>query len=115
MTSPTQRTIDELAKRGYMAEVVERWIPKTKVRKDLFGFIDILAVNPHRFLSGCLGIQVTTSSNLAARFKKICGPCAEQALNWLTAGNRIEVWGWRKLKGKGWKPRIMPVLLVDVE
>ena len=44
MTSPTQRSLAALRERGMLAEVVERWNPYTKTRKDLFGFVDIVAV-----------------------------------------------------------------------
>jgi hypothetical protein len=111
--SPTQRTLNALWDRDCIAEVVEKWIPKQKLRLDLFGFIDVLAVDPGR--QGCLGIQVTTGSHAATRRKKILSPpCRAAAKVWLLAGNRIQVWGWRNLKKDGWAPRILPILLVDI-
>ena len=95
-----------------MVEVVERRVPKTRITKDLFGFIDILAIEPRE--QGCLGIQATTGSNHAARRKKILGHCHEQAEKWLAAGNRIEVWSWRKLKKGGWQPRIEEITLLEL-
>ena len=63
MASPTQRTLKELRRLGHVAGVVERWIPQTRRRLDLFGFIDIVALGPW----GTIGIQCTTSANQAAR------------------------------------------------
>lgn len=97
--SPTSRTLAECRKRGWMACVVEKWIPQTKRRADAFGFGDILAVDPDE--RGALLIQATSGSHVAERVEKIVGPCAESARVWVQAGNRIEVWGWRKAGPRG--------------
>ena len=86
--TPTQLTLKELVFLGAIADVTERWIPNTKIRKDLFGFIDILAlIGPNT-----IGIQTTTRSHHAARRKKILAEPRAKA--WLKAGNMIEVWSW---------------------
>ena len=91
--TPTQRSLRYLRELGYIAEVVERWNHHTQRRHDLFGFGDILAVKP-----GCtVLVQVTSGSNSAARVSKIVNECHREAKAWLSAGNEIEVHGWRAL------------------
>jgi len=81
---------------GYTAEVVERWIPRTKTRRDLFGCIDIVAVHEYH---GILGVQATTTGNMSARIKK---SMAEPRLYaWLLAGGKFAVWGWAKRGPRG--------------
>ena len=102
-TSPTARTLRECRDRGWVAEVVERWIPyyiengeqsKRGVRKDLFGFIDIVALTPN----GILAIQACANSSLSKRVDKIRYECNEVALLWLDSGGLISCWGWKRYK-----------------
>ena len=66
--SPTQRTLEHLRAAGYpLVQVVERWNPRAKVRQDLFGIVDVLAVNE----AGIVAVQTTSASNVAARITKI--------------------------------------------
>jgi hypothetical protein len=98
--SPTARALDLLRKEGWLAGVVEKWIAQTKQRKDLFGFIDIVAIRPAfpaHGLRGILGVQATSTENLSHRLDKIRE--TEAAVTWLLAGGLIEVWGFSK-KGK---------------
>lgn len=103
-TSPTQRSLELLRKRGYLAQVVERWNQYARVRQDVFGFGDILACG------GCVAgmtkeivlVQTTTSTNMAARQKKI--EAEPKALCWLQAGGKIIVHGWA-LRGARGKPK----------
>ena len=95
--TPTARTLLELRKRGAFADVVERRLAKTFVTKDLFGCIDIVALEPG--ITGCLGVQCTTVANQAARVAKILDE--PRALMWLGTGNRLQVWGWAKKGAKG--------------
>lgn len=115
--SPTKRTLDRARKQGFHADVVERWIgppgnPRLRKRRDLFGFIDIIALDGS---PGSLGIQATTASNAASRVLKIRIECYELARTWLEAGNRIQVWGWAKKGAKGvrktWQVRIVDLQL----
>ena len=39
--SPTARSLRYLRECGHVADVVERWIPRANVRRDLFGVIDV--------------------------------------------------------------------------
>lgn len=91
--TPTQRTLAECRKRGYVCQVVEKWNPHAKVRQDLFGVIDILAITP----DGILGIQACAGSSHAARADKCRAEPRVSA--WLSAGARLAVWSWSK-RGK---------------
>jgi hypothetical protein len=45
MSSPTQRTLQHLRAAGFpLVQVVERWNPHARIRQDLYGCIDVLAV-----------------------------------------------------------------------
>src|SRR5690606_37554474 len=44
LSSPTARTLAWLREQGWDADVVERWVPGAKVRRDFLGFADILAI-----------------------------------------------------------------------
>lgn len=97
--TPTSRTLKLLRDEGKIAEVVEHWNSFTKQRKDLLGFLDILALDvPNRTT---WGVQCTSTGNIKARINKICNECKEKALAWLNVGNRIEVIGWAKRGPKG--------------
>ena len=92
-----------MRERGFHAEVVERWIPGANIRRDLFGFIDILCLGDSGEL---VGVQSTSASNVAARLSKIAesplvGRCRK-------AGIRLLVHGWRKVKGR-WEAREVDV------
>lgn len=94
-TSPTQRSLAVLREQGYTVAIVEHWNPFARIRQDLFGFIDLLALKDGETLA----VQTTSYSNMSARVKKI----AEHELvsvvrkaNW-----KIVVHGWKKdSKGK---------------
>ncbi len=104
VSSPTARTLAECRKRGWSVGVVERWIPQARIRQDLFGFIDLVAMD-----GKCIyGIQSTSGSNLSARLKKI--GAEPRALAFVESGGRILVQGWRKLKKTGrWEVREIEV------
>jgi hypothetical protein len=57
-----------LRRRGYLADVVERWIPRTNIRRDLFGCIDSAAIAV--WLPAVLGVQATTADHVAAQLAK---------------------------------------------
>ena len=85
-------------------------------RIDLFGFIDILAITPE---GETIGIQTTSASGASARRMKILTECCDAARAWLKAGNKIEVWSWRKHKergenGKWWQVKRVEITLDDV-
>lgn len=108
MSSPTQRSLEDLRGRGYVAEVVEKWIPATRRRKDLFGFGDILALRPGDIERApeVVLVQTTSDHNVAARIAKIAE--AEHVAAVRGAGVRILVHGWRKV-GRRWRLREVDV------
>jgi hypothetical protein len=100
MSSPTVRSLDKLRKEGFIAEVVEKWNPHSRTRKDLFGFIDIVGVKQ----GSTLGIQATTKGNMSSRIKKITD--SDNLKTVLEAGWTIEVWGWWKNSKNRWEAKI---------
>lgn len=94
MSSPTQRSLAALRADGWLAEVVEKWIPGANIRKDLFGFIDIVAIRD----TETVGVQTTSASNLSARVKKMGESPLIGAIR--KAGWKLEAHGWRKVKGR---------------
>lgn len=89
-SSNTSRSLDLVRREGFIATVVEHWIPKIMKRRDLFGFGDILAV--HHKLKRTLIIQTTSIENVGARLSK--ARKLPQLRVWLMAGNEFEVHGW---------------------
>lgn len=104
MSSPTSRTLKKLRDEGYLAQVVEHWVPGANVKRDLFGFIDVLAI--HEESGEVLAVQTTSASNMAARIRKI----AESDLVGTVrrAGWSIHVHGWHKV-GNRWQVKTRDV------
>lgn len=88
--SPTALTLRALRRDGYTAEVVEHWNPHARVRNDLFGVIDVLALKG----AETLAVQATSDSNVSARVRKIAE--SEHIAAIREAGWSIFVFGWRK-------------------
>jgi hypothetical protein len=118
--TPTQRTIRELKNQGRKCGIVERFnsfVGPHGIRQDLFGIIDIIALDPER---GVIGVQAC-GQDFSGHYKKITIDRAQETIDWLmTPGAVLELWGWRKVKlkrgGKAmrWKPRVREILLRDV-
>ena len=102
--SPTQLTLKRLKENGYTTvAITEHWNPFARVRKDLFGFIDILAINNK---GDVLAVQTTSYTNINARCKKIAendNVGDVRKANWT-----IEVHGWRKVKNK-WECKVVDI------
>lgn len=102
-TSPTQRTLAEMRKRGYpLVQVTERWNAFARIRQDLFGIVDVLAVG-----EDIVAVQTTSRSNMAARIAKIAESEATPHLR--KAGIRILVHGWAKNRKGRWELREVDV------
>lgn len=99
-SGPTERTLNLLRERGYRADVVEKWIPQAKRRKDLFGIVDIVAIGGGE----TLGVQCTSSTNVSHRIAKI--EDSEALADLREAGWSIWVVGWRKNAQGRWVSRI---------
>jgi hypothetical protein len=95
--SPTQRALAHCRKEGWVAQVVEKWIPQAKRRVDLFGCIDLIVLDGGP--GGPLGVQVTSGTNHAARIAKAQEEPRLQA--WLSAPARFEVWSYSKRGPRG--------------
>ena len=89
-TSPTQKSLQALEKEGYLCAVVEKWNPFVKIRQDLWGWCDILAVRKDEVLA----VQTTSWSEVSKRIKKIQDSDTVGKVR--DAGIRIEVHGWKK-------------------
>jgi len=121
--TPTQRTLRELRNQGRLVDVVERWtpiptLPSKGIRRDLFGFIDLIALDPRR---GIIGIQ-SFGSSFSEHIRKIMdSEITDNVIEWLKADGKLELWGWRKVKlkrgGKAlrWQPRIREITLEDFD
>lgn len=89
--SVTPRSMTYLQEQGWLAEKVEHPLPgNANTTRDLFGFIDILAVKPGETLA----VQVTTTSHQADRITKIANHPNVAAVR--EAGWAIHVHGWLK-------------------
>jgi hypothetical protein len=110
MVSPTARTLQELRRQGFLAAVVERWLPRVGRKADLWGIGDILAV--HLRERQVLLVQVTTAAHVPDRLRRIQAR-PEMALL-LRADVLVEVWGWRKV-GDRWRCRKVAVRAEDLQ
>lgn len=88
--SPTQRSLAHLRKTCELVQVVERWNPHARIRHDLFGFIDILAISGGETIA----VQSTSWGNVSSRVNKISDSDALPYVR--AAGWKIVVHGWRK-------------------
>jgi len=141
----TQHTLAECKRLGWQAEVTEKWVafgsPKKAAgakseamqkaggyRKDLFGFIDVLAfdtptagswqeIPPGTLTSpdtkpfypvGMLAIQAFGETGFSSHISKLDE--LEAAREWLRRGNRLEFWSWRK-KSNRWAVKRIPIVL----
>jgi len=98
-TSPTARSVAHLESLGYLVEIVEHWIPHTRIRRDLWGFADLLAIRR----DDVLAVQVTTRANVAARITKIAE--SEKIARVREANIRVVVHGWGKMANGKWALR----------
>ena len=117
--SPTSRTLRTLKAQGTIAGIVEKFnqfAGPHGIRQDLFGFIDVIAMDPER---GIVGVQCCARSGHAAHRTKIL----ENALapEWLACGGRIEIWSWAKQKvkrgGKAerWTPKVEEITIASFD
>jgi hypothetical protein len=86
-----RETIKRLEEMGWTAFVVEQVIPHTFLKRDVFGFGDILAMSPSR---GIMLVQATGGGNGSTRAIKIRQE-PRHAI-WLASGGRIQVWDFVK-------------------
>ncbi len=92
--SPTQLTLRHLRKQGYTAAVVERWNPHARIRQDLFGCVDVLAVG----YGETIAVQCTSKGNISSRVRKMAD--AEAIGDMRDSNWRILVHGWHKPRNR---------------
>lgn len=88
--SPTERSLKYLRKLGYTVAVVERWNPFAKIRQDMWGIIDLVAIGKGE----TIGVQATSKSNVSSRIKKIAEHVNTPRLR--EAGWKLWILGWEK-------------------
>jgi hypothetical protein len=101
--SPTSRSLKWLRDRGWRAHVVEKRIPFRNITVDCFGG-DILAIHVAQKLT--MLVQATSDSNhsshrekcLRSESEKDSPGHAEEIVDWLSVGNKFEIWSWKKGK-----------------
>lgn len=108
--SPTKNSLKLLRKLGYMVAVTEHWNQFARIRQDLFGFADLLAVDVDN--KRTIAVQTTSAANFSARRKKITEN--ENAAAWLAAGNSIVIHGWKKNKSNRWECREETLTIEEV-
>jgi len=97
--TPTQRSLAHLRAAGWQVAIVEHWNPFARIRQDLFGVLDLLAVRD----GVTLGVQTTSGNNVSARVRKIAESETVPALR--DAGWLLHVHGWRKGANGRWALR----------
>lgn len=117
--SPTQRTLRAMRDRGLKCAIVEKfnaYAGPFGIRQDLFGIIDVLALDPE---IGVIGVQ-STGQDFSGHKRKLMEERNQECFDWLsTPGCTLELWGWRKVKvkrgGKAvrWTPRVAHITITD--
>ncbi len=104
----TNATRKALEKEGWTVTVVEQTIPHCFIKRDAYGYGDLLACSPSR---GIMLVQATggdSSSNFHARIAKI--KAEPRHAIWLASGGRIQVWSWQKKAGQKERwPNVMEI------
>lgn len=102
------RTLQHLHKAGWYAESSEKYITRPQgkgqkaeyaggYRKDLFGFLDVIAFG---LAPGVTGVQVTSHGQISAHLRKYRRDrvVAEKIITFIRAGNRFVIHGWKKVQ-----------------
>src|SRR4029077_9229785 len=103
--TPTARTLAEGRKRGWTVQVVEHYNRWARKKLDLFGCIDIVAMDPGVGMVNAriIGIQCTTGAHHADRSAKIAEEPRMRL--WLEAGGKLEVWRGGEQGARGERKR----------
>lgn len=111
--TPTQRSLKFLRDAGYTVGITEKYNAYAKVRIDLYGAIDMLAIKEGEIL----GVQTTSDAHVADHVAKILAE--PRILLWLQAGGRMVVHGWGKKgprgKRKMWVCRQVSIIEEDFQ
>jgi hypothetical protein len=111
--TPTQRTLKHYRDEGFAVAVAEYWHAQARIRRDLFGFIDCVALHP---TEGIIALQCCAGASHSARRAKLLSEPNVEA--WLRAGGRVQVVSWAKRGARGdrklWTPRVEEIELQQV-
>jgi hypothetical protein len=129
--SPTARALAECKRRGWIAQVVEQTIPRTFIKRDFLGVIDIIAVTqskenigglccvykrpysagPGEYTCDRCGVTNTVIPGKIVGIQVTSGTNHAARINkakaeprlsaWLAAGARFAVWSFAKRGGRG--------------
>ena len=88
-----QRSLAWCRAQGWEVQITERWNSFARIRQDLFGFIDLLALDV--LSQTIIGIQTTVGSSMANRIDKI--KAERRAIAFAQCGGLIMVHGWRQV------------------
>lgn len=102
-TSPTQLSLKMLREDGWFCWITEHYNYYARIRQDLWGFGDIIALKPGQRLC----VQTTTASNMSARVKKIANH--ENVGKVRDADIMIHVHGWYQDDKKQWHCKVKDV------
>ena len=106
-TATTTYTTKLFKKYGYTVWKTEYWDMRVRRRKDLLGFIDVLAFDENE----TIGVQDTSVNGMGARIKKILA--SPYAWDWLQEDSRtIIVIGWHKVNNR-WRYKDEEIRLTD--
>ena len=97
------KSVNLLRGLDYSVEVVERYSPHSRRTRDLYNFLDVLAVGHGQ----TVGIQVTSRGNMASRRRKMMEENPETFDRLLKAGWRLEVHGWDQPDGPRTRWRLL--------
>ena len=81
----------KLESEGWTCSTVEQTIPHYFIKRDCYGFGDILACSPTR---GIMLVQATGGGNLSTRAEKT--RLEPRHAIWLASGGRIQIHDWVK-------------------
>ena len=85
-----------LVKDGYFVAIASWWNSFAKIRQDMFGFIDLLAISGN----DTLAVQTTSGANVSHRVNKL--KMVPGVKIWLSSPNRrLVVHGWAKRGAQG--------------
>lgn len=112
--SPTQLSLALLRRQGWTVAIVERWNAHAHIRQDLFGFADLLAMQPG---FGFIAIQCCAASSNSKRVDKI--KAEPRARTFIESQGKVYVHSWAKRgprgKAKHWSVSETEIELKDFE
>lgn len=95
-----ERSMRYLRSIGMRVGCTEYWNPHVKIRQDLFGFIDLIALSMSTdHLDGQICAIQVVNTHLPEHIAKI--KSSDAARNWIACGGGIEVHNWKHVCKNG--------------